>query len=382
LDKEYVPGYFLVNMAGMYLNKQGEETKRAESVLVKETYDDENALGALINYAGDLCDLVMFNRTDALVAAGKLSTDGQQASVLGLDNGKITEGFAATNATKLIYDGKTLFEAEKALNEYNADPYTISKKTLEEVYQEWYAQRELDKEDRTLEGYRTAHKHLEPLMDMKVKDIDRYELQKYVDYADVTRIALKKSLQLLNMLFEYAVKRSILPVSALYMTKAIDIPIKPDKVSFSKSVISKADIARLWDMKDNESAKIILFYIYTGTRYSELYNLTPDCWHKDHIEIRQAKTKAGVRIVPICDKLQALMPIKDIPPYYEYSAQFKAIFPSHTPHETRHTFITMMTEAQIDDRIIKAIVGHKTKDVTEIYTHISLETMLNAVNTL
>ena len=86
------------------------------SVTVAETYDSEEALGALINYAGDLYDLVMFNRTDALAAAGKLSTDGQQASVLGLDNGKITEGFAATKATTLLYDETVLFEAEKALN--------------------------------------------------------------------------------------------------------------------------------------------------------------------------------------------------------------------------------------------------------------------------
>ena len=109
-------GWYLINVGGVVLDKVTEEDKVADKVTVAQTYDDENVLGALINYAGNLCDLVMFNRTDKLVAAGKMSSDGQQASVLGIDNGKITEGFAATKATKLIYDGKTLFEAEKALN--------------------------------------------------------------------------------------------------------------------------------------------------------------------------------------------------------------------------------------------------------------------------
>ena len=117
LAPDYVPNYFLINIAGMILDKTDiQSANETDEVVVKETYDDENALGALINYAGNLCDLVMFNRTDALVAAGKLSTDGQQASVLGLDNGKITEGFAATKATTLVYDETVLFEAEKALN--------------------------------------------------------------------------------------------------------------------------------------------------------------------------------------------------------------------------------------------------------------------------
>ena len=39
-----------------------------------------------------------------------------------------------------------------------------------------------------------------------------------------------------------------------------------------------------------------------------------------------------------------------------------------------------MTEAKVDKRIIRVIVGHKPEDVTDIYTHLSLETMLEAVN--
>jgi site-specific recombinase XerD len=42
----------------------------------------------------------------------------------------------------------------------------------------------------------------------------------------------------------------------------------------------------------------------------------------------------------------------------------------------------MLTEKGVDVRVIKAIVGHKMDDVTAIYTHISLDTMLEAVNKL
>jgi intergrase/recombinase len=39
-----------------------------------------------------------------------------------------------------------------------------------------------------------------------------------------------------------------------------------------------------------------------------------------------------------------------------------------------------MAEAKVDDRIVKAIVGHKPTDITEHYTHFALETLLDAVN--
>ena len=88
----------------------------AGEVAVTETYDDEKVLGALINYAGDKQDLVIFNRTAYSVSAGKLTTDGQQASALGLVDGKITECFAATKASILTYNGISLFSSEKKLN--------------------------------------------------------------------------------------------------------------------------------------------------------------------------------------------------------------------------------------------------------------------------
>ena len=87
-----------------------------KNVSIVENYDDENVLGALVSYAEGFHDLILFNRGEKTITAGGATTDGKQASVLGLSNGKITEGYAATNATRLTYDGKALFQSEQALN--------------------------------------------------------------------------------------------------------------------------------------------------------------------------------------------------------------------------------------------------------------------------
>ena len=284
----------------------------------------------------------------------------------------------------ITYQGyyKTKREAEAALNEYNRNPYTLSKKTFKDVYEEWYALRETEKAEGTLKGYRIDFGHLEALHDMKIQDIDRAILQKAYNDADISANTLKKVMQLVNMIFEYAVKRDILPVSALNINQTLIVPPKAQNFKQSRGALSKEDINRLWEFKDDEYAKIALVYIYTGLRFSELKNLTPDCCHDDYIEIKKAKTQAGMRIVPICDKLKNILPIIPVPSRTTFERKFRWFCPRHYIHETRHTFISLMTEAGVDARIIKAIVGHKSNDVTDLYTHISLDVMLEAVNRL
>lgn len=281
---------------------------------------------------------------------------------------------------KYISYHKTKREAEKALNQYIDDPYTLGKSTLKDVYEEWYALREKDRAENTLINYRTSWGHLEPLHNEKITTLDRFVLQRYFDSLELTEIAMVRIRGLLKLLFEYAVKRGIMPISALNIHKAIDIQPKKDARENPHSVLSKEEINYLWDHKDNEMVKIILVYVYTGLRFSELRKLTPSNVHEDYIEIKQSKTEAGNRIVPLSDKVKSLLPIAEVPPHSTFINYFQKILPGHTPHDTRHTFMSLMAEAKVDDRIVKAIVGHKPTDITEHYTHFSLETMIEAVN--
>ena len=53
----------------------------------------------------------------------------------------------------------------------------------------------------------------------------------------------------------------------------------------------------------------------------------------------------------------------------------------HRPHDTRHTCVTLLTAAGVDDKIIKKIVGHKGQGVTEIvYTHFDIQQLIDAID--
>lgn len=53
-----------------------------------------------------------------------------------------------------------------------------------------------------------------------------------------------------------------------------------------------------------------------------------------------------------------------------------------TPHDTRHTCISLLTKADVNPTTIKKIVGHKgAMSLTEkVYTHIDYQTLLDAIN--
>ena len=116
LDEDYEPGWYLINAGGIDLMRVGVEIPESNDMEVVEVIDTKEAIAGLVNYIDNKFDFLMFNRTNGAATAGLMNTDAQQASVLGLINGAITEGFAATNATTLVYNGKVLFLAEKKVD--------------------------------------------------------------------------------------------------------------------------------------------------------------------------------------------------------------------------------------------------------------------------
>ena len=70
--------------------------------------------------------------------------------------------------------------------------------------------------------------------------------------------------------------------------------------------------------------------------------------------------------------------------YGKYRNRFrkimKALDMNHTPHETRHTFITRAKDCNMNEYALKKIVGHEVRDVTEkIYTHRTINTLKDEI---
>lgn len=54
----------------------------------------------------------------------------------------------------------------------------------------------------------------------------------------------------------------------------------------------------------------------------------------------------------------------------------------HTPHDTRHTCISLLTKTDVNPTTIKKIVGHKgaMSLTVKVYTHMDYQILLDTIN--
>lgn len=147
-----------------------------------------------------------------------------------------------------------------------------------------------------------------------------------------------------------------------------------------------------------------LILIYTGLRVGELINLkTKDVdLEKNIISIVESKTTAGIRKIPISEKILNLFKDNidntkeyfffnkkgDKYQYFNFKFQFEKMLDllgleRHTIHDTRHTFATLLNNANANSTSIIKLIGHSDFSTTEnIYTHKDIEELRKAVNLL
>lgn len=299
---------------------------------------------------------------------------------------------------------RTKKEGLQALAEYNNNPYdlSMSEVTFAEMYELWAKEKFDENTNRsTYRNYLNAYNHCKALQDMKMTDIRPRHLQAVLDeHKNLSQSALSRMRSMLNQLYKWCIKNDYIKKNCAeaLIIKSVQGP-KP------KDAFTSEEIKTLWELQENETAKILLILIYSGCRIGELLGLK-----KSELEIERqmfnvvkSKTESGVRRVPIADKVFPLWQYflsvsecnyvftakrrKEQLKYFNFKDNFFAPFReavgfSHTIHETRHTCISQLTQQHADERLIKIIVGHKSaQTLTEkVYTHIEDAELLKTIN--
>jgi integrase len=65
---------------------------------------------------------------------------------------------------------------------------------------------------------------------------------------------------------------------------------------------------------------------------------------------------------------------------YRFKKTMQTLGMSHTPHDTRHTFVTLLSNADANKVSIQRLVGHASQGVTDrVYTHKDMEQLRKAI---
>lgn len=299
-------------------------------------------------------------------------------------------------------------EALNALAHYNENPYDIdaNKITFAEVYEKWSKEHFPKISRSNVQGYSASFKICDSIASMKFNDIRKSHLQNVVDTCGKNYPTLRKLKVLFNMLYKFAIENDICGKDYSQYVDIIQYKNKNPN-SIDRIPFTEEEIQTIWNWSDkNEYVSIILMMIYSGVRIGELRDLKKENVHLEerYFYIEKSKTDAGIRNVPIAKKVlpffQYWMNKESKCDYlittregrYFYDRNYRdsywkplmaemGLSEDHRPHDTRHTCITMLTKAGIDERVIKKIVGHSGKGVTEkVYTHFEMEQLLEVID--
>jgi integrase len=250
--------------------------------------------------------------------------------------------------------------------------------------------------------YDQAFNLCEQFHHMYVDDISLNMMQSYVDNSDRTKSVMKYFKLLMKAVYTYAVIKDIITPDQ-NKTEYIDLSTAKEVKKNPRTRFSTEEINLLWDYVDNdEYTSVALMLIYSGVRISELLNLKKINVHIEerYFEVTDSKTKSGIRIVPIAEKVVAFFEHwmikdseylitgkKDQHVSHTYFREnywlnvMQALDLKHKPHDTRHTCASLLKTAKIQSVIIKKILGHKSQDITDdVYTEFEIAPLLEAIN--
>ena len=295
-------------------------------------------------------------------------------------------------------------EAIKALADYNADPFSIgSDITFAEVYEKWSEEKFESISRSNANGYKASYATCSAIYKLKFTDIRKAHLQGVIDSSGKNYPTLRKLKVLFNQLYRYALENDICQKD---YSEFVDIVKHKGKNTEEKRKPFTGDeIKILWDsVERNDYIQIFLMLIYSGVRISEILDLKKRNVHlgERYFDVVDSKTEAGIRKVPISAKTllffkhwmerhdcNYLLCSPDGEPFkYRnyYDAYWKPLIQElgmeHLPHDTRHTTISLLAKANVNQTIIKRIVGHSgAMSLTErVYTHFDVQQLIDAID--
>ena len=298
--------------------------------------------------------------------------------------------------------GKTKTELTRKLAEFRVEQVVEAYGPIfRSVAEAWWEAHEPTLADTTRRGYRPAlSRAIEELGEIRMKKLRPLDINRFMEQcvrenqmADKTA---RTQLMVINLICRHAVQLGHIDVNP-----AQELRVPRGLAHVKRGTALSEDIAKVKESYDIPFGDFAFWALYTGCRRGELAALT---WEDVDMEARtitiskslyrsesgkmmlkEPKTEAGVRTVPILDKLYEKLTPGTGPVFHRKDGGYltdrqlmkrwekyqKLTGVSCTPHQLRHAYATMLFEANIEAKDAQYLLGHAQLSTTmDIYTDI------------
>ncbi len=248
------------------------------------------------------------------------------------------------------------------------------------------------------------------LGDLELSAVDHQVLRRFVAglmKLNVKRSSIARKLSSLRAFFKYLNRQGVVSTNP---AKLIATPRGEKRLP---AVLTADDALRLMEAPNREKKasgdtllrdRAVLETLYsTGIRASELIGINHDDIDRSDRLIRIRGKGRKERVVPIgqtaLDAIEAYLRMRSDPPpsaavftgsagkrltartvqrILEKYRKILGFTQKASPHTLRHSFATHMLESGADLRAIQELLGHASLSTTQRYTHLNLDSLMNA----
>lgn len=291
-------------------------------------------------------------------------------------------------------------DALAALAEFSKNPYDLNanKATFEKIYNKWVKHTYPDTE-KPPQSYISAYKYCTPLLNRPFIELKTADFQQIINNCD-KGYSTKKNIKILcNLMTKYCLANDLATKNYVELTT-----LPPQQASRIHHPFTPEELNMLWNNAEHDiRIQSVLILCYTGMRPTEMLKI-----RKENINLEERymyggiKTAAGKnRLIPIAEKILPFIQkaLNNSTGDYLYSNNrgqllnydmyrsnywvpaMNMLKLDHLPHDGRHTCASLLSNASVNEKIYKLILGHASKDITErVYIHKTIQQLIDAIN--